>query len=252
MNYLYNYQLPISDVPAFGDTTAARTVLSQRVTTNFSCQNLELNIMRLPLFTGGCSCDGCGPSFWLTGQCGVRYFRINDDLGFDTEWATSNSGPGSTFDGWRNGTNELFHDINTENNLVGLQLGTTTNYCVATRWNFFWDTDFGIYNNYITQRQRMFNPISGYATFSQDGSNVNVHSDKDDVAFLGEMRLGGGYLFTSHWRGILAYRVIGVGGIAQAVDQIKPAYINRADTARINSDGSMLIHGLQAGMEFNY
>jgi hypothetical protein len=81
---------------------------------------------------------------------------------------------------------------------------------------------------------------------------MNVNSSKNDVAFLGEMRLGGGYLITPHWRGTLAYRVICVGGIAQTVDQIKPAYTNAADTARINSDGSMLIHGIQAGFEFNY
>ena len=53
-------------------------------------------------------------------------------------------------------------------------------------------------------------------------------------------------------RGILAYRALGISGIAQAPDQIKPEYTNWADTARINSDGSMLIHGIQAGFECNY
>ena len=32
--------------------------------------------------------------------------------------------------------------------------------------------------------------------FTQDGREADVNSSKNDIAFLGEMRLGGGYLFT--------------------------------------------------------
>ena len=39
-------------------------------------------------------------------------------------------------------------------------------------------------------------------------------SSKNDVAFLGEMRLGGGFLITSHWRAMLAYRAIAISGVA--------------------------------------
>jgi len=184
----------------------------------------------------------------MTGLCGVRYFRTDDDLEFGTEWDTGSG----VFDGWGNGTNELFHDINMENNLVGFQLGANMNYCVASRWNFFWDTNFGVYNNYITQRQRIYNPLVGDATFAQDGRDADINSKKDDIAFLGEMRLGGGYMFADHWRATLAYRAIGISGVALAPEQIQPQYTNWADTARIHSNGSIVIHGIQAGVECVY
>ncbi len=151
-----------------------------------------------------------------------------------------------------NGTNELFQDIQMKNQLVGFQLGANMNYCVATRWNFFWDTNFGVYNNHIEQSQRIYNPLLGNATFTQEGREANVNSSKDDIAFLGEMRLGGGYLFTPNWRGTLAYRAIGISGVGLAPNQIKPEYDNWADTARIDATGGIIIHGIQAGIECNY
>ena len=90
-------------------------------------------------------------------------------------------------------------------------------------------------------------------TFTQDGREATVNSDKNDVAFLGEMRIGGGLLCSrTNWRGTLAYRAIGISGVALAPDQIKPEYSNWADTARINADGSIIIHGVQAGIECNF
>ncbi|MGD9632844.1 MAG: BBP7 family outer membrane beta-barrel protein [Pirellulales bacterium] len=241
VNDFYNYQVPVTG-------PGAETVLSQRIRTNFTCQNLELNFLRLPLLTGCCSYDSCAPPFTLTGLCGVRYFRFDDDLEFATEWDDA-----SAVAGWRNSPNELFHDIQMENQLVGFQLGANMNYVVASRWNAFWDTSFGIYNNHISQWQRMYNPFTGTnATYSQDGREANVSSSKNDVAFLGEMRLGGGYLFTPHLRGILAYRALAIAGAALAPDQIKPEYGSWADTALINADGSLIVHGIQAGFECNY
>jgi hypothetical protein len=242
VNDFYNYQIPVTGL-------GAETVLAQRVRTNFTCQNLELNFLRLPLMTGCCSYDSCDPAFTLTGLCGVRYFRFDDDLEFGTEWST---GANPTFDGWRNGPNELFHDIQMENQLVGFQLGANMNYIVASRWNAFWDTSFGLYNNHITQYQRMYNPLVGPATFIQEGRDATVNSSKNDIAFLGEMRLGGGYLFTANWRGILAYRAIAVSGAALAPDQIKPDYSNWGTAALIDADGSLIVHGIQAGLECNY
>lgn len=240
VNDFYNYQVPITG-------PGTETVLSQRVRTNFTAQNLELNMLRLPLYMGGCGCDPCASPFTITGLCGVRYFAFDDDFEFATEWDD-----GSALAGWRNGTNELFHDINMDNDLVGFQLGANMNYCVATRWNFFWDTNFGLYNNHISQYQRMYNPLIGNASFAQDGREFSVMSSKNEVAFLGEMRLGGGFLITPRWRGILAYRAIAISGVALAPDQIRPEYNSWTDTARINADGSIIIHGAQVGIECNF
>jgi hypothetical protein len=243
VNTYYNYQLPITGTGDFG----GQNVLAQRVRTNFWAQNLELNFLRLPLYTGGC--DPCGPTFAMTGLCGVRWFRVDDDFEFGTEWGDVGTDP----DGWDyNSPNELYHDIQMENNLVGFQLGANMCYSFATRWTAFWDTNFGVYNNYITQYQRMYNGVNGPVQFAQDGRDFSVRSEKNDLAFLGEMRLGGAYGFTESCRGVLAYRAVAITGIALAPDQIQPAYTDWASTALINADGSIIIHGIQTGVEFSY
>ena len=80
-----------------------------------------------------------------------------------------------------------------------------------------------------------------------------MNSSKNDVAFLGEMRLGGGYLFTPQ----LA-RHPGLPG-----DRASPAWpwlrIRSSPTTAtgptppsIDADGSLIVHGIQAGIECNY
>ena len=103
VNTFYNYQLPITGVRR---GTGGDTVLAQRVRTNFSCQNLELNILRLPLFTGGCGCDVVAG---LLAHRSVRRSLFPHRRRLRVRHAVDDGS--GTFDGWGNGTNELFHDI---------------------------------------------------------------------------------------------------------------------------------------------
>jgi len=66
------------------------------------------------------------------------------------------------------------------------------------------------------------------------------------------MRLGGAYDFTCHWRGVIAYRALAAAGLALSDEQIRPEFSNWANMARIDSNGSMIIHGLQVGVECSY
>ena len=264
VNEYYDYQMPIEDdMPPMTDDVR---VIQQRVRTYFSAQNLEINLLRLPLYDIGCgtgcgsasygydACGGCAPacepecgsSFSVSGVCGVRYFRTDDDFEWSTQWAR--------YDGaaWAPSVDELFHDIEVDNNLVGFQLGGIMNYCVASRWNFFLDTKFGFYNNHISHMQRVYSDLGNYAYYQETGEGVYVESSKDDVAFLGEMRLGGSCDISCHWRAVLAYRAVALTGVALSQDQLKSEYSNYADTARIDSDGSMVIHGVQIGAECKY
>ena len=251
VNTYYNYQLPIDGTGDFGPGDD-QTVLAQRVRTNFWAQNLELNFLRLPIYSGGCDpcgCDPCAPAFTLTGLCGVRYFRVDDDFEFGTAWGDV----GDTFGGWTyNSPNELYHDIQVENHLVGFQLGANMCYNIARRWSAFCDTNFGLYNNYMTHYQAIYNGAGLPVVFEQDGREATIVSKKNDVAFLGEMRLGGAYSFTQNCRGVLAYRAIAISGVALSQEQIRPEYSNWSDTARIDADSSIIIHGVQTGIEFAY
>jgi hypothetical protein len=92
----------------------------------------------------------------------------------------------------------------------------------------------------------------GPATWVGSGADATVRSNKDDVAFMGEMMLGGSYDFTCNWRGILAYRAIAISGVALSTDQIPEDFSNEEHVALIDSTGSLIIHGVQAGVECRY
>ena len=282
MNDYYDYQMPIGAPggPVAGDVI----VLGQRVWTDFKAQNLELNLMRFPVCdtcqtgcggcdsgcnsgcglgydacgcNGGCGCedDGLNIDFSMYGACGVRYFRIDDDFSYDTEFAEYDGSAYDqpTYNGFSfDNSNELCYDIQIENNLIGPQFGWTTNYCVGCRWNFFCNSTFGIFENHMTQSQRLWTGGGGVIRFANSGESFTVRSKKDDVAFLGELRVGGSYDISCHWRAVAAYRALALSGIATSVGQIPDQFSSQADIANINSDNSMIIHGLQVGAECRY
>ena len=279
VNDYYDYQMPIEDdMPAVdGDVR----VLAQRARTNFRAQNLELNFLRFPVMgysapvaASGCDAyggqgysdcgyagDGCdtaacapAPSFSLAGLCGIRYFRTDDDIELATEYGTYAGGAiPQMYDGFSYmATNEIFHDIQVENHLMGFQLGANMNYCVGSKWNLFWDTNFGLYNNHITHYQRVYAGGGGPIRFEESDGTATVRSTKDTIAFLGEMRLGGAYDISCNWRAVLAYRAVALSGVALSTEQIRPEYSNYADVARIDASGSMIVHGIQAGVECRY
>lgn len=138
-----------------------------------------------------------------------------------------------------------------DNHLVGLQLGYNLNYNYC-QWNFFADSNFGMYNNHITSYQRMFAGDGTYATYAGSGNDMNERSTKNDVAFLGELRVGGAYDVTCNSRLVLAYRVIGISGVALSLNQIPGDFSNGAVVRQIDSDESIIIHGVQGGVEFKY
>jgi hypothetical protein len=259
VNGYYGYGMPVPAGPADPQ------ILAQRVRTDFKAQNLELNIIRFPMCntcsTGSCGCggsdacgcnscgDSCGCGFSMYGSCGVRYFRLDDDFLYGTEFNPGGAHP--VYDGFGSGdAYELFHDIQVENNLVGPQVGWTSDYCCG-RWNFFLNSTFGIFNNHMSVWQRMYDGAGTSATFS-DGSTYNIRENKNAVAFLGELRAGTAYDFSCHWRGVLAYRAVALTGVATADAQLHDAYSDRWTAGLIDSDNSVVIHGVQIGAECRY
>ncbi|HEX3600293.1 MAG TPA: BBP7 family outer membrane beta-barrel protein, partial [Lacipirellulaceae bacterium] len=270
VNDYYDYQMPINTAPPYANGT--EIVLAQRVYTNFSAQNLELNIMRFPVCDSGCGgCNsGCGSSAYDTcgcnsgcgccqapkssltmyGSCGVRYFRTDDDFSFDTEAATAD-GAGGYDKTMPTGDFDVCYDVNIDNNLIGPQIGWTTDYCVCCRWNFFWNSTFGIFGNHIDQSQRLWSP-NGDVRFQQSGDSVDIHNSRNDIAFLGELRAGCSYDINCHWRAVMAYRAIAMTGVATAFGQIPDNFANENTVAHINTDNSLVIHGVQTGFECRY
>jgi hypothetical protein len=272
VNDYYGYQLPIPDPGAGPYPDGYVAVVAQRVRTNFKAQNLELNIIRFPvcdMACGGCdtcntgcdpcnSCEPCAPAscFSAYGSCGVRYFRADDDFMYATafgEWDAGASDMPTGHDGWTyDNSNELYYDIQVDNQLIGPQLGWTMNYCVACKWNFFANSTFGVFNNHIEQVQRMWSGGGGDVRFTQTGQDFNVESDKNDISFLGEMRLGGSYDINCNWRAVAAYRAVAITGLANSTDQIPSDFTNYEYVQIIDSDSSVIVHGVQVGAECRY
>ena len=197
--------------------------------------------LRLRLLTARPSrspaCAACATSAWTT---------------------TSNSAPsghvgGQPFDGWRNGTNELFNAI---------QHGEQSRRFPARREHELLrrvPLEF-LLGLELRRLQQLHHPESADLQPAQWPRDLHAGrprrrpSTRTKTTSRSSAKCGSaaGTLFTNHWRGILAYRAIGISGVGLATDQIKPEYSNWADTARINSDGSIIIHGVQAGIECIY
>jgi hypothetical protein len=282
VNDYYDYGLPIPDPGPGPYPDGYVAVLAQRVRTNFKAQNLELNIIRFPvcdICVGGCNscnsgcgggydaCGGCNGAacgceeectpiaFSMYGSCGVRYFRIDDDFMYATEFAEWDAGAPDKagYDGFNyDESNELFYDVQVENNLVGPQLGWTMNYCIGCKWNFFANSTFGVFDNQIEQYQRMFSGGDGTVRFVNGGETFVVSSDKNDISFLGELRLGGSYDITCNCRAVLAYRAVAITGIANSTDQIPDDFSSYGTVSHIDSDNGMIVHGVQIGGECRY
>jgi hypothetical protein len=274
VNAYYGYLLPIPDPGAGPYADGYVRVLAQHVRTNFKAQNLELNIIRFPVCQVACgggnsgcnSCDGygaacgceeecCPSSFSMYGSCGVRYFRVDDDFMYANEFAEWAGGTPdkADHDGFYDGeSNEMYYDVQVENHLVGPQVGWTMNYNYACKWNFFCNSTFGLFNNHIEHCQQMWGGGGGEVRFVETGGDFYVESNKDDISFLGELRLGGSYDISCNWRAVLAYRAIALAGVATSTDQIPDEFTNAEWVAIIDSDNSMIIHGVQAGAECRY
>jgi opacity protein-like surface antigen len=111
---------------------------------------------------------------------------------------------------------------------------------------------FGIYGNSVDASHRVWSGGGGVVRYMNDGMPAVASGDSSDVAFLGEIRTGAAYQLTCNCRLTAAYRFIGVGGIALAVDQIPSDFSNAQHVGYVNNNGSLILHGLQLGAEFKF
>ena len=262
LNNYTNYSDPVPAVPNTPPVDGDIRTVSVSVRTSFALDNIELNFLRLPMMCGcsapacnsgcgygdcggyggcnsGCGCEQpcCGSAFTMTGLCGIRFLRIDDDFRFGDSYRFYDSVNGNT-------DATLNFDRSVDNLLTGFQWGENMNYCIACRWNIFLDSTFGVFDNHMNVYQHFSDNIGG------NFAVPTYRSSKDDVAFLGELRIGGSYDISCHWRAVLAYRAVGITGIASSTDL--PDFTDVSDAQHINSDRSVVIHGVQAGVECRY
>lgn len=222
---------------------------------------------------GGCNAGACGVNacgscrpprrFFINGLAGVRFFRTDefwqsaiqfttvDGTGEPTGGADGNDP--SAYTGFPvDDDNVIFHDVEVDNQLVGFQLGCSMNWLVGCKWNFFCDSNFGVYNNDTEVYQRVFSGGDGTIRFVNGGADAAVRTSRQDVAFLGEARLGAGYQISCNCRLTAAYRLMAVSGVALGVEQVPASFNNSQVLNHIDNNDSLVLHGLQSGVEWKY
>ncbi len=150
-------------------------------------------------------------------------------------------------------TEAFTYQTQVNNDLIGFQLGARNELCFTQRLRGFFSVTTGVFNNNIKSQQNFFD-ANGAGVRLTDGPEAgqifDFKDEKNDVAIIGELDAGVTFQVSPRARARFGYRTFGVAGVALAADQI-PADFRRAESAKnVNSNGSLLLHGGYAGMEF--
>lgn len=230
--------------------------------------------------TGSCGVGSCGPTacapcaapcrpprrFFINGLVGMRYLRVDDDFGLDQQFTLVDTDPtsgtyGDPPAGWPTAyesfpiddNSVIFSDYEADNELIGFQLGCSMNWLVGCRWNLFADTNMGIYGNNAEVYKRVYGGGDSYVTFANGGGAAAVRGSETNVSFVGELRAGVGYQITCNCRLTAAYRFIGIGGVALGAEEYQNTVWTNAETAsHIDTNNSIILHGLQTGVECKF
>jgi len=186
---------------------------------------------------------------WITGNCrfqgsyalGARYIRLDERF----RHTTLVDVPGAAAAG-RQGN--LDYRVSTKNDLVGFQLGADVYVCaIPSRFWFGGDVKAGIYGN--DSHQRTIFQADSIANFSEgvNGQKASLVSEANLIAV---------FRINSHLSLRGGYQVLYIDGVALATenfDSTPPAaYQGAGRTPVLNDGGSVLYHGLTAGLEWTW
>lgn len=183
----------------------------------------------------------------ITTSHGLRYLRITDETNVAYGVDTTSDGIN------RDGRVTIFDDLDTENELLGYQFGGFLTYCLGSRLDLNIGGKFGIYGNHATMRHRLGTETQvAHITDGTNDFDIDTRSSDTVLSTLGEFDLGLGYRVTRGWTVRGGYRLLGVTGVANAVDSRLVAYNNVADLGQVQADDSYLLHGAYVGAQFNW
>lgn len=280
----YDYRVPMPswekisyDVGMDGDTMNDMTVydryddsVAYRVRRDVSFQGIEANFVSFGLggahraglgpMAGPCE-TGCGPKRGCAGPMipgcnsnlqirtmhGLRWFQFKDAF----EFAASQTDYmyGKTSD-------DMYYDLETENNLYGYQLGARIDCALGCRVNVYAGSKFGIFANDARFRSRIgTNEMPAYvndAYPSIAGDAVVTRQSDTVLATLGELDLGVGYRVNPCWTVRGGYRLYGMTGVATTVGSISNDVAHLPTARKVCADDSIFLHGGYVGAEYNW
>lgn len=202
---------------------------------DFEINNFEANLLR----NGGSYTTRRGKSgtFELLG--GFRLFQFDESF----RTIASGSAPYAQSTEYR---------LEAQNLLLGGQLGARNEVCLTNRLRLSSSVKAGVFNNRSETRQSIFNQDGTFATVvggPADGRDFDYSDTQDDVAVLGEFKIGLIMQVSQRFRANAGYQVLGVGGVALAVDQVPLNTLDAGLLSRSRTNQSLLLHGFYFGGE---
>ena len=114
---------------------------------------------------------------------GFRWFQINDD--FQLAYNTNGTA------GYQ--SDDIYQDVDTENNLFGYQFGSRLSYCINCRWSLNVGGKFGLYGNRAELRHRVGDASAAAYRNGVSADLIDTHDTDTVLATLGELDLGLAY-----------------------------------------------------------
>ncbi|MDB2686033.1 BBP7 family outer membrane beta-barrel protein [Mariniblastus sp.] len=195
--------------------------------------NFEANLLR----NGGNYTTRRGKSgnFELLG--GFRLFQFDESL----RMIGNGSAPNAATTEYR---------LEAQNFLLGGQLGARNEVCLTKRLRLTSGVNVGVFNNRSETRQRVFNQDGVVGTViggPADGRDFDYSDTQDDIAVLGELKVGLAFQVSQSWRYHVGYQVLGVGGVALAADQVPLNTLDPGLLSRSRTNQTLLLQGLYFG-----
>ncbi|NQU19801.1 MAG: BBP7 family outer membrane beta-barrel protein [Candidatus Nealsonbacteria bacterium] len=178
---------------------------------------------------------------------GIRYFRFDDQLMFGSR-------RGATPDNsWSDPGLSAYLDDRAVNNLIGFQFGFDAKYRFTPSLRAFVTPKFGIYENFMENRFRLYLNDGTVATQSAfPGWTYPINSSENAVSFLTQIDVGVLWDFSHHWSAHFGYRVLVATAIALADDQVPPYVTDMPEIADIDNNADLILHGGFFGLTYNY
>jgi len=163
---------------------------------------------------------------------GLRYLNISEDFDYRT---VSTVGPGSIND----------VDVNTDNQMFGVQLGMMFQILVHPRGWIEVDTRGVMYHNNVDLRSAYVNTDGGGAPIT---SFTGV-DNRTRTSFMGELSMTFNYQFAPDWTFRVGYNGIAITGVALGADNLNQNInLLSLGPARVNHSGEVVYHGPTIGL----
>lgn len=188
--------------------------------------NLELNL-RKRWVSAGCLLHG-------SYLAGVRYTSLHETFGHDTLVADGGF---------------LNYDVETENDMVGFQIGTEMFVCVSPRFKVGAEIEAGLFGN-DAEYTASVNTLEVNTNSAVAANPVNEFDDQTDVAFLSEASLIGMFRVTPRFTIRGGYTVLFMDGLALATENFNSTdspFAAAGRTVSIRNQGEAFYHGANLG-----